>query len=43
MNIDIDEIKSEKISNKITKINLKLIILDYEYLIIDRLIDRLKI
>ena len=43
MNINVDEIKSEKVSNKIHLIKLKLIILDYEYLIIDRLIDRLKI
>lgn len=41
--IDVDEIKTEKVSKKITWIYLKLIILDYEYLIIDRLIDRLKI
>lgn len=43
MNIDIDEIKSEKISSDTHIIRLKLIILDYEYLIVDRLIDRLKI
>jgi len=41
--IDVEEIKSEKTSQKVASINLKLVIPDYEYLIIDRLIDRLKI
>jgi hypothetical protein len=40
--IDIDEIKSDKLWNKKTKINLKLIIQDYDYLIIDRFIERVK-
>ncbi len=43
MNIDVDEIISEKIPNNLSRIKLKLVILDYEYLIIDRLLDRLKI
>ena len=41
--IDVDEINTAKVWNKKTKINLKLIILDYDYLIIDRFIDRVKL
>ena len=41
--LDIDEINSEKIWNKKTKINLKLIIQDYDYLIIDRFVERVKL
>lgn len=40
--IDIDEISSNKLWNKRTKINLKVIIQDYDYLIIDRFIERVK-
>jgi GTP pyrophosphokinase len=40
--IDIDEIRSTKIWNKRTKIDLKVIIQDYDYLIVDRFVDRIK-
>jgi GTP pyrophosphokinase len=40
--IDIDEIKTNKISKFESKINLRLKILDYDYLIIDRFIERLE-
>ena len=43
MNINIDEIHSEKITNKVTKIFLKIVVFDYDYLIIDRMIERVKI
>ena len=43
MSIDIDEIKSTKLWNKKTEISLKLIIPDYDYLIIDRFIERVKL
>ena len=43
MNLDILSINSERVNKNTHNITLKLIILDYEYLIIDRLIDRLKI
>lgn len=43
MKIDIDEIFTKKISSVATMICLKIAILDYDYLIIDRIIDRLKI
>ena len=43
MDINIDEIRSKKISKKETLISLSLELLDYDYLIIDRFIDRLKI
>jgi len=41
--INIDEISSNKLWNKRTKINLKVIIQNYDYLIIDRFIERVKI
>ncbi|MCD5385189.1 RelA/SpoT family protein [Candidatus Gracilibacteria bacterium] len=43
MSINIDEIKSTKLGNKKTQISLKLIIPDYDYLIIDRFVDRVKL
>ena len=43
MKIEVDEIKSEKIWNYKIVISLKLLVSDYEYLMIDRFIDRLKI
>lgn len=43
MSINIDEIKSTKLWNKKTQISLKLIIPDYDYLIIDRFVDRVKL
>ncbi len=41
--LDIDEINSLKIWNKRSKIHLKLIIQDYDYLIVDRFIERVKL
>ncbi len=41
--IDIDEINSIKMWNKKTKINLKLIIQDYDYLLVDRFVERVKL
>ncbi len=43
MEIDIDEIKSSKLWNKRTQIGLEVIIQDYDYLIIDRFIERVKL
>lgn len=43
MKIDIDAINTEKIWNSQRKIILDLKILDYEYMIIDRLLDRIKL
>ena len=43
MKIDVDEIISEKLWNYKTSLSLKLLISDYDYLIIDRFIDRLKL
>ena len=43
MRIDIDTIDTEKIGNSQRKIILWLKIFDYEYMIIDRLLERLKI
>ncbi len=43
MGIDVDWISTEKISHKKTRIDLKLKILDYDYLIIDRFIERLEL
>lgn len=43
MNIEVDEISSEKVWLNNVKLTLKIIVLDYEYLIVDRLIERLKI
>ncbi len=43
MGIDVGEISSTNIWKKQAKISLKLNVLDYDYLIIDRLIDRLKL
>ena len=41
--IDVDWISTSKISNRKTQINLKLKVLDYDYLIIDRFLDRVKL
>jgi len=41
--INVDSINTNKIWNLQTEINLWLIILDYDYLIIDRFIDRIKL
>ena len=41
--IDIDSINTKNIWREKTKIDLKLKVLDYDYLIIDRFIDRLKL
>jgi GTP diphosphokinase / guanosine-3',5'-bis(diphosphate) 3'-diphosphatase len=41
--IDIDWISSKHIWKKITNINLKLKVLDYDYIVIDRFIERLKL
>ncbi len=43
MDINIEEIISKKIWNLNTWLSLKLVIPDYDYLIIDRLIDRVKL
>jgi hypothetical protein len=43
MEINIDEINTNKIDYRTTEINLKLEVLDYDYLIIDRLIERIKL
>ncbi|MFK7780204.1 MAG: hypothetical protein QM490_03565, partial [Candidatus Gracilibacteria bacterium] len=43
MGIDVNEINSENIGKYETKISLKLNILDYDYLIMDRFIERLKL
>jgi hypothetical protein len=43
MNIDVDEISTKKLSGNNVEIYLQLIILDYDYLMIDRLLDRLKL
>lgn len=43
MNIDVDEITTRKLSGNNVEIYLQLIILDYDYLIIDRLVDRLRL
>ncbi|QFR39384.1 bifunctional (p)ppGpp synthetase/guanosine-3',5'-bis(diphosphate) 3'-pyrophosphohydrolase [Candidatus Gracilibacteria bacterium 28_42_T64] len=43
MDINIEEIISKKIGNLNTGLSLKLVIPDYDYLIIDRLIDRVKL
>jgi hypothetical protein len=43
MKIDIDEIFTRKLNNITTKICIKIAVPDYDYLIIDRIIDRLKI
>ena len=43
MDIEVDEIISEKIWNYKISLSLKLLITDYDYLIIDRFIDRLKL
>ena len=42
MGINIDQIHSQKISPKETKITLSVEVLDYDYLIVDRLVERLK-
>lgn len=41
--IDVDRINTNHISNTKTKIDLKLRIFDYDYLLVDRFIERLKI
>ena len=41
--IDVDAINTLKIWNEKTKVNLKLKIMDYDYLIIERFLERLKI
>jgi (p)ppGpp synthase/HD superfamily hydrolase len=41
--IDIDEIRTKKLSNKDVELFLSLVILDYDYLIIDRFVDRIKL
>ena len=41
--IDVDGISTDKISSDKTKIDLRLKILDYDYLVIDRLVDRLNL
>lgn len=43
MKVDVDAINTEKIGNSQRKIILELKILDYEYMIIDRLLDRLQL
>jgi len=43
MNIDVDEISTRKLSGNNVEIYLQLIILDYDYLVIDRLLERLKL
>ena len=43
MSINIDDINVKKIWKKTSIINLILIILDYDYLIIDRFIERVKL
>jgi guanosine-3',5'-bis(diphosphate) 3'-pyrophosphohydrolase len=43
MEINIDEINTNKIDYRTTEISLRLEVLDYDYLIIDRLIERLKL
>lgn len=43
MKVDVDAINTEKIWNSQRKIILELKILDYEYMIIDRLLDRLQL
>lgn len=43
MGINIDEIHTKKLSNKETRVSLSVEIPDYDYLIIDRFIDRIKI
>jgi len=43
MGINIDEIHSKKLSAKETKVTLSIEVLDYDYLIIDRLVERFKI
>ena len=43
MGINIDEIHSQKISTKETKVTLSIEILDYDYLVVDRLVERFKL
>jgi GTP diphosphokinase / guanosine-3',5'-bis(diphosphate) 3'-diphosphatase len=43
MEINVDEISTKKLSDNSVELSLKLVILDYDYLIIDRLLDRIKL
>lgn len=43
MNIDVDEIHSRKINSKEIRLDVKLIIPNHDYLLMDRLIDRIKL
>lgn len=43
MEMDVDEIVSKKLWSKKTSLDLQLVIPNYDYLLIDRLIDRLKL
>jgi hypothetical protein len=43
MDIDVDEIHSRKINSKEMGLDIKLIIPNHDYLLMDRLIDRIKL